>query len=73
MLIQRIPTANPTRLFPAYIYQPLIQNIRLLLTSRPLVFAVIGIAFFTFLVSFMRATVYMHGESQAPPWSGCSS
>jgi MFS family permease len=69
LLIQRIPVANPNRPFPPYIYQPLVHNIRLLLTSRPLVFAVIGIAFFTFLVAFMRATVYMHGESQAPRWS----
>ncbi len=69
LLIQRIPAANPNRPFPPYIYQPLVRNIRLLLTSRPLVFAVIGIAFFTFLVAFMRATVYMHGESQAPRWS----
>ncbi len=69
LLIQRIPPANPTRPFPPYVYQPLIRNIRLLLTSRPLVFAVIGIAFFTFLVAFMRATVYMHGQSQLPPWS----
>jgi MFS family permease len=69
LLIQRIPAANPSRRFPPFVYQPLIQNIRLLLTSRPLVFAVIGIAFFTFLVAFMRATVYMHGESQEPRWS----
>jgi hypothetical protein len=31
--------------------------------------AVIGIAFFTFIVAFMRATVYMHGESHVPHWS----
>ena len=29
----------------------------------------IGIAFFTFIVAFMRATVYMHGESQVPRWT----
>jgi hypothetical protein len=29
----------------------------------------LGIAFFTFLVAFMRATVYMHGESQIPRWT----
>ena len=28
----------------------------------------LGIAFFTFIVAFMRATVYMHGQSQVPPW-----
>jgi hypothetical protein len=30
--------------------------------------AVIGIAFFTFVVAFMRAAVYMLGESQNPRW-----
>jgi MFS family permease len=69
LLIGRIPPANPSRRFPPYVYQPLAQNIRLLLSSRPLVFAVIGIAFFTFLVAFMRATVYMHGQSQLPQWT----
>jgi hypothetical protein len=39
------------------------------LRSRPLALAVIGIAFFTFLVTFMRATVYMHGETRVPQWS----
>jgi MFS family permease len=69
LFIERIPAANATRSFPAYVYKPLVENIRLLLTSRPLVFAVVGIAFFTFLVSYMRAVVYMHGQSQLPPWS----
>ena len=69
LFIEKIPAANTFRPFPPYIYQPLIQNIRALLSSRPLIFAVVGIAFFTFLVSFMRAVVYMHGQSQLPPWS----
>ncbi|MFO0880468.1 MAG: MFS transporter [Gemmataceae bacterium] len=68
LFLERIPTANPDRPFPRYIYQPLFNNIRLLFTSRPLVFAVVGIAFFTFLVAYMRAVVYMHGQSQLPPW-----
>src|SRR5262249_28099367 len=61
--------ANPDRPFPAYLYGPLAQNIRGLFRSRPLAFAVVGIAFFTFIVAFMRATVYMHGESQTERWS----
>jgi MFS family permease len=69
LLIRRMPAANPTRPFPPYVYKPLVENIRLLLRSRPLVVAVIGIAFFTFLVAFMRSTVYMHGQSQVPRWS----
>src|SRR5262249_31017170 len=68
-LIQPMPAANPQRPFPPFLYQPLFNNIRGLLRSRPLAFAVIGIAFFTFIVAFMRATVYMHGESQIPRWS----
>jgi MFS family permease len=69
LLIHRMPAANPQRKFPPYVFQPLWRNIRDLLRSRPLALAVIGIAFFTFVVSFMRATVYMHGESHVPRWS----
>jgi MFS family permease len=41
----------------------------MLLTSRPLLFTVVGLAFFTFLVAYMRQVVYMHGQSQLPRWS----
>lgn len=68
LLIRKMPAANPGRPFPPYLYQPLWHNIRVLLTSRPLAFAVVGIAFFTFIVAFMRATVYMFGEVQSPRW-----
>jgi MFS family permease len=37
--------------------------------SRPMVLSIIGIAFFTFIVAFMRSTVYMYGECQAPRWN----
>lgn len=67
--LEAIPAANPNRPFPPYVYKPLVKNIGVLLSSKPLVFAVVGIAFFTFLVSYMRAVVYMHGQSQLPPWS----
>lgn len=69
LLIETMPAANPTRPFPPYVYQPLWNNVRMLLTNRPLVFAVVGIAFFTFLVAYMRQVVYMHGQSQLPRWS----
>src|SRR5262245_47397954 len=62
--IERMPAANPTRPFPPYLYKPLWENIRALVVSRPLCFAIIGIAFFTFLVAFMRQVVYMHGQVQ---------
>ncbi|HVK15286.1 MAG TPA: MFS transporter [Gemmataceae bacterium] len=68
LLIRRMPAANPSLAFPPYVFGPLYRNLKTLLTSRPLCFAVIGIAFFTFVVSFMRATVYMFGESQNPRW-----
>jgi MFS family permease len=68
LLIRWLPAANPNRRFPPYLYGPLVQNLKTLLWSRPLSFAVIGIAFFTFIVAFMRATVYMFGESQNPRW-----
>jgi MFS family permease len=69
LLIQRMPAANPERPFPAYLYGPLYANIKTLLSSRPLAFAVVGIAFFTFIVAFMRATVYLHGQTEVPIWS----
>jgi MFS family permease len=69
LLIRKMPAANPGRPFPPYLYQPLWHNIRALLTSRPLAFAVVGIAFFTFIVTFMRSTVYMFGQVQSPRWT----
>lgn len=68
MLIHRMPAANPSLKFPPYLYQPLFRSLRTLFSTKALVFAVIGIAFFTFVVAFMRATVYMLGESQNPRW-----
>ncbi len=69
LLIEAVPPANPDRQFPTFLYGPLYHNVKMMLRSRPLAFAVVGIAFFTFIVAFMRATVYMHGESQLPRWS----
>ena len=69
LLIQRIPAADPGRPFPPYVYKPLVENVGRMLRSRPMVLSVIGIAFFTFLVAFMRSTVYMYGECQVPRWN----
>lgn len=68
LLIRKMPAANPGLRFPRYLYGPLFRNLKVLLWSRTLAFAVTGIAFFTFIVAFMRATVYMFGESQNPKW-----
>jgi MFS family permease len=69
MLIQPMPAANPTRPFPKNPLKPLLVNLRIMIRSRPLALSLLGIAFFTFMVAFMRATVYMHGEVQDPIWS----
>jgi MFS family permease len=84
LLIRRMPAANPDRPFPVSLdrslwvnlyrpwvklYRPLWVNLRAMYRSRPLRLAMLGIAFFTFLVAYMRSTVYMHGESQIPRWT----
>lgn len=68
LLIRRVPAANPTRRFPRYVYGPLWDSLRTLVGTRPLRTALVGIAFFTFVVAFMRASVYMLGEAQNPRW-----
>lgn len=67
-LIRRVPAANPEVKFPRYVYGPLAKNVRLLVSTMPLRTALIGLAFFTFVVAFMRASVYMLGEAQNPRW-----
>ena len=68
LMIETMPAANPTRPFPRNLYAPLKGSIKSLLEVRPLALAVVGIAFFTFVVIFMRQTVYMLGEAQTPRW-----
>ncbi|MBY0522500.1 MAG: MFS transporter [Gemmataceae bacterium] len=68
-LIEKMPAANPTRPFPTNLFKPLIDNLRVMLRSKPLALAVLGIAFFTFMVAFMRGTMYMHGETRNPRWT----
>ena len=67
-LIRKMPASNPTKAFPKYVYAPLVASIRVLLSTKPLRVALLGIAYFTFVVAFMRAAVYMLGESQNPRW-----
>jgi MFS family permease len=68
LLIRPMPAANPSRTFPRNIFGPIVTSIRTLLGTKPLRVALLGIAFFTFVVAFMRAAVYMLGESQNPRW-----
>src|SRR5262249_36565681 len=69
LLIRRVPAANPGRAFPRYVYGPLWSNIKILVGTRPLRTALIGIAVFTFVVAFLGASGYMLGEAQPPRWA----
>ncbi len=69
LLIRRMPAANPTRPFPFNLFKPLGDNLVVMLRSRPLALSILGIAFFTFMVAFMRSTMYMHGETRVPRWT----
>lgn len=68
LLIRRMPAANPLRPFPRYVYGPLLGSLRTLVGTRGLRTALVGLAFFTFVVAFMRASVYMLGGAQNPRW-----
>lgn len=68
LLIRPVPATAPTRPFPRYIYGPLAAHIRTLASVPALRLVLLGLVFFTFVVAFMRAAVYMLGESQNPRW-----
>lgn len=68
LMIRKMPASAPDRKFPKYIYGPLVANIRTLVSIPALRLVLIGLVFFTFVVAFMRAAVYMLGESQNPRW-----
>lgn len=68
-LIAHLPPANPLRVFPSNPFKPLIDNLKVLLGSKPLALSVLGIAFFIFMVAYMRQTMYMHGETRNPRWN----
>src|SRR5215475_7298279 len=66
-MIAYLPPASPDK--PLRLFKPLRDNLQVLWKARPLALSVLGIAFFIFMVSYMRATMYMHGESRNPPWN----
>jgi MFS family permease len=68
LLIAYLPPANSVRVFPVNLVRPLISNLKVLFQSRALALSVMGIAFFIFMVTYMRASVYMHGQSRNPRW-----
>ena len=67
-MIRKMPATNPTRKLPLNIYAPIVLSLKTLFSTKALRVALMGIAFFTFVVAFMRAAVYMLGESQVPRW-----
>jgi MFS family permease len=69
LMIAYLPPANPSRLFPTNLFKPLVDNLKVLFRSRPLALAVVGIAFFIFMVAYMRQVMYMHGETRVPRWN----
>jgi MFS family permease len=73
LMIAPMKPANPNRAFPGWsplkLYQPLVQDLRMLFSLRSRRLALCSIAFFTFMTVYMRGVMYMHGESQNPIWS----
>lgn len=67
-MIAHLPPANPARILPRNIFKPLLDNLKLLMRSKALALSVLGIAFFVFMVAYMRQTMYMHGETRNPRW-----
>lgn len=67
-MIAWLPAASPDRAFPINMVRSLYENLRVMFRSRPLALAVLGIAFFVFMVAYMRASMYMHGETRNPRW-----
>ncbi len=66
LMMAKLPASDPTKKFD--FIKPLTHGFRDVFTSRPLALSVMGIAFFIFMVSYMRSTMYMHGQTRVPPW-----
>lgn len=63
-LVERVPAAAPEQDLIWQPWIPLKANLAVLRTSRPLVLATVGIAFFTFMTLFVRQTLIFQGESR---------
>lgn len=63
MLIARMPAAAPDIPLTWKLWRPLRKNIGILMRSRPLALAVLGIAFFAFMTLFLRQTLIYEGEA----------
>jgi acyl-[acyl-carrier-protein]-phospholipid O-acyltransferase/long-chain-fatty-acid--[acyl-carrier-protein] ligase len=62
-LMARIPAAAPELRLTWKLWQPLQANASMLLRSRPLALAVLGIAFFAFITLFARQILLYDGET----------
>jgi MFS family permease len=62
-LIARVPAAAPDQPLVWQPWIPLKSSFAVLKTSRPLVLATVGIAFFLFMTFFLRQTLIFQGES----------
>lgn len=62
-LIKPMPAANPSLSLTWKLWRPLRQNIGILLRSRPLALAVLGIAFFACMTLFLRQTLIYEGDT----------
>src|SRR4051794_17852859 len=62
LLMERLPPSKPDKKFS--FLQPLRNGFRVVSHSRPLALSVLGIAFFVFMVTYMRSAMYMHGQTR---------
>lgn len=67
LMMERLPASDPTKEF--HFWLPLKNGFQTVVHSRPLALSVLGIAFFVFMVSYMRATMLLHGQTHNPPWT----
>ena len=63
MLIEQVPAAAPDQPLTWKLWEPLGRNIGTLIRSRPLLLAVLGIAFFAFVTLYARQTLLYNGET----------
>jgi len=68
LMIAYLPPGNPQRTFPINLFAPLFRNLKVIFKSKPLALSALGIAFFIFMVAYMRQVMYMHGQTRNPPW-----
>lgn len=66
--IRPVPAAHPERRFPRFVYVPIVGAVRDMWVSAKLRLALVGIALFTGIATFLRSTMYLLGETRSPRW-----